>query len=251
MKFLRLQVLLLMVLLLFSCSRQYYVKEEHSLTTKIYPDSLKITDPSIDQMIAPYKQKLDAQMNEVIGYADEALKKEQPDGALGNMVADACLSYAIKNNEKAADFCVLNSGGIRIPGIQQGEITVGRIYELMPFDNMIEVIALDGAACKELFNWIIKWGGAPVSGLTFTIENNEAKNITINGSPFDENKTYLVATTDFIANGGDGAGMFKNPSYRAQLNYKLRDAILEYIRDKWANKTNLKADNDGRITIKP
>lgn len=229
------------ILMVGACSGPYQLAKHTDNNIRVIADSLQLYDTAIANMIAPYKQKLDAQMNDVIGEAESTLTKELPDGTLGNFVADACLVYA-QNNNATADFCVLNSGGVRIPTIQKGAITVGKIYELMPFDNMIEVVELDGTACKELFAWIAKWKGAPVSGIELTLENGEATNVKIKGEPFNESKTYFVATTDYIANGGDGANMFAKGK-RSNYNYKLRDAIIDYVK----TKQTIKADNNGRI----
>jgi 2',3'-cyclic-nucleotide 2'-phosphodiesterase (5'-nucleotidase family) len=231
----------IVILLIGACSGPYQLAKHTDNNIRVIADSLQLYDSTIAKMIAPYKQKLDAQMNEVIGEAENTLTKELPDGTLGNFVADACLLYAQNNNAKA-DFSVLNSGGVRIPNIQQGPITIGKIYELMPFDNLIEVVELDGYACKELFAWIVKWKGAPVSGIELTLANGEAINVKINGEPFNESKTYFVATTDYVANGGDGATMFAK-SKRNSSNYKLRDAIIDYVK----NKQTIKSDNNGRI----
>lgn len=229
------------ILLVGSCSGTYQLAKHTDINIRVIADSLQLYDSTIAFMIAPYKQKLDAQMNEVIGEAEQTLTKELPDGTLGNFAADACLIYA-QNNNATVDFCLLNAGGIRLPAIQKGPITIGKLYELMPFDNMIEVVELDGNACKELFAWIAKWKGAPVSGIELTITDDEANNVKIKGEPFNESKTYFVATTDYVANGGDGAAMFAKGK-RTNNNYKLRDAIIDYVK----NKQTIKADNNGRI----
>lgn len=219
----------LLLTALAACSGPYQFKSYQAQSVRIHPDSLNIVDSSMVKLIMPYKIKLDEQMNEVIGTTEVSLVKEMPEASLGNFVADACLVYAEKLTAKKIDFCVLNTGGIRIPSLQKGAITVGKLYELMPFDNMIEVVELSGSQCMELFVWIAKWKGAPVSGLTLRIEEGKAVNVLINNQPFDVTKTYLVATTDFIANGGDGATMFTQ-GVRFSTNYKLRDALIDYVK---------------------
>ena len=49
-----------------------------------------------------------------------------------------------------------------------------------------------------------------------------AKNIQIQGKPLDENKTYYVATSDYLANGGDKMTFFKNNSDKIDLDYKFK-----------------------------
>ncbi len=212
-----------------ACHTPYKVSNYNTANVRIHADTLQLYDTAMANIIAPYKLQLDAKMNEVIGVAAGDLTRELPDGSLGNFVADVCLDYAKKNQTKPVDFCVLNAGGVRLPSIQKGNITVGKIYELMPFDNTIEVVTLTGDQCMQLFAWIAKWKGAPVSGITLTLADGKAINVFINNKPFDVNQSYTVATTDFIANGGDGATMFANGT-RYNTNYKLRDAMLDFVR---------------------
>ncbi|MES2689557.1 MAG: 5'-nucleotidase C-terminal domain-containing protein [Bacteroidota bacterium] len=231
------------ILLAVSCGSTYQITRRDQRNIRIYADSLKLYDTAMANRIAPYKQKLDAQMNVVIGSTSERLVKSLPDGALGNMMADACLDYANKTSDKPVDFCVLNYGGIRLPSIEQGDITLGKIYELMPFDNMIVSVELNGQQCMDLFKWIASWKGSPVAGISMVLNDSSASNVLINGVPFDYNKTYWVATTDYVANGGDKATMFAGAKTIVS-NHKLRDAIIEYIK---VTRPMLKADNYGRI----
>lgn len=184
-------------------------------------------------------------MNEVIAVTESDLKREQPEGNLNNLMAEAILWYVTKNSEIKAEASALNYGGIRIPFISKGNITVGKVYELMPFDNMIEVVELRGKDIIALCELIALNGGWPVSGIRFTIENRKAANITINGNPVTEASTYQLVTSDFMANGGDKADMLKNAVKRTPLNYKVRDAIMDYLK----NKQSINLQTDGRISI--
>lgn len=231
-----------LMIALTACHTPYKVSNYNAANMRIHADSLQLYDTAMANIIAPYKLQLDAKMNEVIGVAAGDLVRELPDGSLGNFVADVCFDYAKKNQSKQVDFCVLNNGGVRLPSIQKGNITVGKIYELMPFDNTIEVVTLTGQQCLQLFAWIAKWKGAPVSGLTLNLVDGNAVNVVVNNQPFDVNKNYTVATTDFIANGGDGATMFAS-GVRYNTNYKLRDAMLDFVR---LNKT-INTNTNGRI----
>lgn len=220
---------LTLVIAYTSCINQFKVTHKKTTNMVVKEDQQISGDSSIIQLISPYKNKLDVLMNEVIGRTNTDLVKAMPLAGLGNMAADACLTGAQKHTSTPVDFAVLNSGGIRIPSINKGAITVGQIYELMPFDNQIVVVELKGADCELLFEWITKWKGAPVSKLNMKIDSGKYSAVFINGEPFDKNKTYRVATTDFIANGGDGATFFANGKTIA-TSYKLRDAIIAYIR---------------------
>lgn len=226
-----------------SCSGPGHITGSQGSNIRIMADSLRLYDTAMAAFIAPYKQRLDTQMNEVIGSASTRLLKALPDGALGNLMADACLDYARKTSGQPVDFCVLNYGGVRIPSIEQGAITLGKIYELMPFDNMIVTVEMSGQQCMDLFGWIASWKGAPVAGITLKLTGSTVSEVSVNGIPFDRNRTYVVATTDYLANGGDKATMFAG-GRMVSTSYRLRDAIIDYIK---VSNPVLKGDNDGRI----
>ncbi len=249
MKFPVRNFLVLLFFIVSSCSGPYYLKETHTSQTRIKQDSLKAVDSVIVKMIAPFKQKLDAQMNEVIAVNDVDLSKERPEGSLCNMAADAVLAYANKTYERPVDFCVLNYGGLRIPSISKGNITLGKIYELMPFDNQLEVVEIDGKTCKQLLDVVAKSGGWPVSGVRMNILQSLADSITFKGQLLDPNKTYTLVTSDYIVNGGDNITMLQNGKKRTPLNYKVRDAIIDYLRELKNNNQTVNTKKDGRITI--
>jgi len=248
MKFYFRYLTLIFLFALHACSGKYYLKDTHTSQTRIKTDSLQLVDSVAIKMIIPYKQKLDAQMNEVIAVSDVDLVKERPDGNLCNLEADLILAYANKNHEKPADLCVLNYGGIRVQSISKGNITLGKIYELMPFDNMIEVIELDGKTIRQFLDIVAKNGGWPVSGVKFKINNMIAEDIFIKGEPLDLNKKYLLVTSDYISNGGDNVNLLKDQK-RTPLNYKIRDAIIDQLREMKSGNQNITTQKDGRITV--
>ncbi len=238
---------LLSICLLQSCSSHYVQTTKQASQTRIKVDSLHLYDSATHYFIAPYKKQLDEQMNVVIGTTQTTLLKERPEGTLGNLMADAAIWYAATNYSKPIDVSVMNYGGIRIPSIQAGNITVGKIYELMPFDNMLDVLEISGQTLNELLQLVAANGGWPVAGVQMTISNKQAIDITIGGAPLQLDKTYTLITSDYIANGGDNAFMLKNYTKRTGLNYKLRDAILDYVK----SVGQLNMQNNGRITVKP
>jgi 2',3'-cyclic-nucleotide 2'-phosphodiesterase (5'-nucleotidase family) len=244
MKFYSLTAIILFVV---ACKQPMQLAQTNTASVKINSDSLRLYDSSVHYLIAPYKGKLDAQMNEVIGVTQTQLTKAKPESTLGNLVCDAAVWHAAKNYDKPIDICVMNFGGIRLPSIEAGNIAVGKIYELMPFDNSIDVLELKGDRVEALLQLIAAADGWPVSGVRMQIENGKAINIFVGEKPLDTNRTYVLVTSDYIANGGDKADMLKQYEKRTSLNYLLRNAILNYV--KHASPLNL--TTDGRITRKP
>ena len=241
--------LIVLLFALQNCTGPYYLKDIKTSQTRIKADSLQMVDSVIVKMIAPYKQKLDSQMSEVLVVSDVDLVKERPEGTLCNLVADAVMAYGNKTNDKPIDLCVLNYGGIRLPFVQKGNITLGKVYELMPFDNQVVVLEINGVTCRQLLDIVAKNGGWPVSGVKMKISNMIAEDVMIKGKAFDPDKMYTLVTSDYIANGGDNVTILKNAAKRTELNYKVRDAIIDFLREQKNNNQNINLQKDGRITV--
>lgn len=223
-----------------------YVSSIEDSQTKFDANYLQ-EDAYIDSMIYPYREHLDSSMNEVLVYAAKDLVKAKPESNLGNLLADACLIMAEEYSKKHVDLAILNYGGIRVPSINKGSVSLGNVYELMPFDNYLVLMNLDGASIKQLLDLIALGGGWPVSGLSFEIENAEAKNVKLAGKPLDLNKQYTIAISDYLANGGDNLELLK-AFKQENTNVLLRDAFIEYFKKLAANDKMLDANVEGRIT---
>jgi 2',3'-cyclic-nucleotide 2'-phosphodiesterase (5'-nucleotidase family) len=237
----------LFILGFVSCKSSYHYSERKASLTHIQYDSLLLYDSSAHYLIAPYKLKLDSQMSVVIAITTTKLIKDKPESNLGNLLCDASVWYAGQHYDKPIDICVMNYGGIRLGSIEAGNITVGKVYELMPFDNMIDVLELKGNKINELLQLVAAADGWPLSGVSMQIENGKAINIFIGNMPLDTNRTYTLVTSDYVANGGDKAEMLKQYEKRTGLNYLLRDAILNYVKEQKV----LTITTHGNITHKP
>lgn len=238
------------VFLFLQCHSPQKISNSHYSIVRINKDSLKLSDEKIHKIIAPYKKSLDSIMSEVICINEQDLKKELPEGTLCNFVCDELMNYysRIFSNNKV-DFCMYNYGGLRVSTINAGEITVGKIYELCPFENTLEAVEIDGKSCKILFDMLAQNGGLPVSSnLRMKITNNEASEIYINGEAFDTNKNYTVLTNDYFANGGDKMDLLKNSAHHYPLGIKVRDALIFQLKEKGENNIRINVVKDGRIS---
>ena len=241
-------LLLLLSILIVSCSNyNQYTKVETSVI-KIDSINVPVDDSIITAMIKPYKDQLDAEMNQIVGTTEEAFIKGTPEGLLGNFVADLTLKKANDYNKEPekVDFCILNAGGLRTP-LPKGAIKKSKVFELMPFENELVILSLKGDKVMEMFQFIAKKGGIPVSGFKMGIKDTTAVNIKVGDSNFDLNKNYRVVTSDYLANGGDKMVFFKDPIKRVALNLKVRDAIIEYMVEETKKGNKLKSKLDNRI----
>lgn len=239
---------LLLALSFSACTPKLTLTNTQTQNIKINKDSLHLHDAKIFNTIAPYKIKLDSLMSEVLCYNNQDLKKDLPEGTLGNFVCDELMNFAKINFSKPIDFCMYNNGGLRVPSIAKGNITVGKIYELAPFDNAIVVVELGGIDCKRLFDLIAQNNGTPCSKeFRMAIENNVATNIFINNQPFDSTKTYKILTNDYVASGGDKTEPMKKAIAVTSLNLMVRDALIKQLRSRKNNSQPINTILDGRI----
>jgi len=184
-------------------------------------------DSNMLAMLYPYKRGVDTQMYVTIGHTDVPLTKAQPECTLGNFMADAQMVAAKKIDEKVA-CSIMNYGGIRSPYIAPGVITKGKMYELMPFDNMLTIVEVPGDVLKQFCDHMAKYKGWPVSGLTFIIKGKSAIDVMINNAPLNDHLMYKVALSDYIAKGGDNCD-FLIPLKKRYTSIFIRDAMIDYV----------------------
>ncbi|MBX3255886.1 MAG: 5'-nucleotidase C-terminal domain-containing protein [Chitinophagaceae bacterium] len=204
-------------------------------------------DSSYIVFLEPYKDSVNSTMNIILGEAETTLQKKQPEGELGNFLADALLVMSRKKMGKAVDAAFLNYNGIRSSGLAQGNITVGKIFELMPFDNVINMQQLKGDVLQQFLDHTAALGGWPVSGLTMKIKDNRATDVQIQGQPIDHDKYYNIVNSDYITNGGDNCVMLKNIPVES-TGYLVRDAFMEYIQQEQQGGKKINAAIENRVT---
>lgn len=241
-------LLLLLALLLASCKVNHLAQiQPQGYRIESKSTAIPAADASIEALIAPYKAKLDAEMNEVLGVAAKTLEKGKPESTLGNWMADLFYEQMSEYTKGNIDFASMNYGGIRIPTLQAGEVTRGKIFELMPFDNLLVVVHADAATVQQFADNAAKDGGIPVSKqLQFEIKSGKAVNVTVKGQPLQKDQIYKIGVSDYVANGGDEAS-FLIDKKRDDLGILMRDAIIEYVKKQTAQGKKLDAKKDGRI----
>jgi 2',3'-cyclic-nucleotide 2'-phosphodiesterase (5'-nucleotidase family) len=230
-----------------ACSTTLVPQRNAISQTKI--DSNIKEDKAILAFYKKYKQTLDSQMNAVLVYSDVEMQKGNSETVLSNFFSDAIANTCKKKNINFDFAMPTTNGGIR-SSLPKGPIKLQQAFELMPFENELVVLYLDGTAVKSLVQFIVDKGGQPISGIRIQAENSEIKNISINNLNFDVNKTYRVLTSDYLANGGDGINAFKETRKRENTGIKVRDAIVEYMKDVNAAGKTLNPTVDGRLQIK-
>lgn len=244
-------VIFLTFFLVASCSKQNYQ------VSKIEGKRITITDkeiqePTIENYIKPYREHINKELDSVLAYCPITLDKSSGkwQTTIGNLMADVTLqrgNMVFKTREKKTiDLCILNHGGIRSI-LPKGNVTSRTAYEIMPFENSLVVIALQGEQIFELVDYFIAAKKPqPLSGMTFTIGKDYiAKNILIQGKPVEKETTYYVATNDYLSNGGDNMNFFKKGTIKFDLDYKLRNILIDYFKEV----DTIPVINDIRISV--
>ena len=218
---------------LSSCGEQHLV----SYTSANQQVNAAVSNHAIDSIILPYREKMQAQMAEVIGYADSSLLSYGPESPLGNFAADAIFEagfqYAAAQkicSDSNAIFCMLNFGGLRT-SINKGAITRGDVYELMPFDNSIVIVELSHQNMHSLVNYLTGVKGQPVSNARFILDKS-VYGYQVGPDRSADRDSYFVITSDYLAGGGDKMNFFSKPLNRWDSGIVLRDALIHYIQTK-------------------
>lgn len=206
-------------------------------------------DPAFSDMIDVYSATVTEKMEEVIGHCPKAIRKGSPESPLGNLTGDALVWMAEEYYGVRADVGIYNSGGIRAE-ISAGDLTVGDVYAVYPFDNVLSIVTLSGRDLKKLFEYVASNGGLPINKeVRMVISNNRVKSVTVGGKPIEDSKTYTVATIDYLVNLGRYG--LENAQSRHDSPEIIRDCFVSYFRHlaSKSNRKEITASKDGRIKV--
>lgn len=187
-------------------------------------------DNPIDRYILPFEQQIAAKMNEVIGTSDASMPiagKYGGEIALGNLLTD------ILRTTTGSDVAILNSGGIRTD-LPQGPVTLGKVYEILPFDNTVVTLELPGHELARIGRVVAdkirnkQSGTLQFSGLQLKIKGDTAS-VFINGRPVDPKRRYKVATINYLLDDNEGP-YFGQAERIEDSGAFIRDVVISHIR---------------------
>ncbi|MDD3523178.1 MAG: 5'-nucleotidase C-terminal domain-containing protein [Candidatus Cloacimonetes bacterium] len=211
-------------------------------------------DPEARDLIEGYVAIAEEGMDEVVGYAKSHLSRTNVDAQspMGNTIVES-MKYIVN-----ADFAFLNLGGVRAE-IKSGPVTYRNIFDVMPFDNMVTSFTCDGRTLRRIIETRVEGSraGLIVAGVEVAYSRkrpnfDRVTKLLIGGQPWDPDKIYTVATTDFLMQGNAGLTMLMSipPENVTNHNINLRDAIVKYFRDKSPVDTRIdgrwKRDDDSK-----
>ncbi|QIA08929.1 5'-nucleotidase C-terminal domain-containing protein [Draconibacterium halophilum] len=244
-------LLITCAIFVFSCKTQF-VQKSYETDNVPVSEEVGAMDSTIVKLYAPYKKILEKDMNRVLVISDNELVKDKPESLLTNFLADLLLEQGAnvardQNLKLTPDVSFFNYGGIRST-LPKGEITVGNIFELMPFENEMVLLELKGEQMQAFLDYIANHGGGSVGGVKMIIANDKATEVKIGGEKIDYNRNYCLVTNDYVAAGGDGLEMLEENQQYINSGEKIRDAIIAYLEDLGNKKQHVAPQLDGRIS---
>ncbi|HEX8494055.1 MAG TPA: 5'-nucleotidase C-terminal domain-containing protein [Pyrinomonadaceae bacterium] len=231
-----------------------------SIDWEVIPVTNEIApDPSFAAITEKYKDLL-TELAERVGQTDVELDagseaNRTGETNVGNFVADAFRQVT------GADVALINGGSIRADAIiSPGELTKRDVLAIFPFANPVVKLEVTGATLRAALEHGVSSGPEEtepgrfpqVSGIRFTFDparpaGSRLTEVTVNGQPLDDKKTYTLATSTFLAvDGGDGYTMFRGARFliKAEQAQKAPDVLSKAI----ASVKAIAPRTDGRIT---
>ncbi|MBO5780229.1 MAG: bifunctional metallophosphatase/5'-nucleotidase [Muribaculaceae bacterium] len=192
-----------------------------------------LIDKEAAAALAPYRSRVDSLLNIRVAKTKEALDQQQ----LANLFGDIILQRGRQLAGRSVDFGLINNGGIR-NDFPKGMVSEGHVMMTLPFNNYIEVVRIKGYDLEKIFNKMIERNINGVSSnveATYNTTTHRVNEVLINGKPLEQERTYTVATIDYLANGGDYLKWFTNgEKIAASENVLARDVINALKREKRA-----------------
>jgi 2',3'-cyclic-nucleotide 2'-phosphodiesterase (5'-nucleotidase family) len=216
---------LLAAALILSCHSAYRSEQVQYTGYRIKNDGLTV--PEIASAMKPYGDSINIKMNVVIGQNESRMDTRRQQNTLGYFITDAYLFMANRKSDKKVDAAFMNRGGIRLPELPPGAVTTWKIYELMPFDNMMLLVTIKGGLLKQYMDTLAATEGIIQSGMKVEVKNKKVQQILINSKPLDENADYLIAHSDYVVN---STPLLKKLHFQ-NTAYLLRNAIIDYVVD--------------------
>lgn len=203
----------------------------------------KVTDASLDSILAPYSADVEKFRNFKIGKTKGLYKS---DWSLVNWMADFVKKDAAAFSKQKIDLAIVNKGGVRTD-MPKGIVTKGTIMQIFPFDNRTVVMKLKGSDLIEALDVMAARGGDGVSDgvdVKFDPSTGKCTAVTLNGKPVMPENEYIVATIDYLARGGDYMVPLTRGEIIAESDGVIYDDMIDYL---LKNKKTLKPDTTQRM----
>jgi len=209
-----------------------------------FSEFLRLEDNKpVEAKMKVYHKSAQLKYQKVVATVSEELEHNWEKGSdLAPLVADAIM-WKLKKDGIKVDVSMQNAGGVR-KSLHKGNVTLGEIYDALPFFNYVAILKIKGKDLVAAFKRAVKnankgihQGAFPyLSGMRFETVDGKADNFRIvkNGveSPVIPQKEYLFATDSYIAQGGNGYYEFSDVSKIEMTRFIVSDIFVDYCLEK-------------------
>lgn len=215
-------------------------------------------DPAIVARVAELAGPIEEMKTEVVARTAEAIEGDRTvcramECEMGTLVADAMLDRVADQGIRIA---IQNGGGLRA-SIDAGEVTMGEVLTVLPFQNTLSTFEVTGQtvidALENGVSQIEEGAGRfpQVAGMSFTVNasaepGSRVSDVMVDGEPIDPEATYGVVSNNYVRNGGDGYTMFVD----ARNAYDYGPGLEQVLADYLSENAPYQPYTDGRITMK-
>jgi 5'-nucleotidase len=184
-------------------------------------------DPEVAAIVARYAAPLADLRNRPVATLEQPLETANcrlSPCRLGELVAGA-LRHATHGHAIG----LMNAGGLRV-GLPAGPVTLGQVLDTMPFGNTLATATLTGADLADTVRHglamfgrggFAQWSGLRLDGVSIAVEAEDGAWV-----PLDPGAQYLIATNNFVRNGGDGYTLLRD---RAQASYDTGPGLADLL----------------------
>lgn len=186
-------------------------------------------DPALQAIIDEYRPGVDSLMRIPVGHAKRFVDREGVREL--NFMADFLYTRGKEMSDEPIDFAIINKGGLRTD-IPKGAISKGQIINLLPFQNKILIEEIKGEDLRDVFDAMSRTGGNGVSRQVYSEYDPEALKATkilIDGKPLDDDRTYRIATIDYLAKGGDYLTGLREGTIVKEGDKWLYDEMIDWL----------------------
>lgn len=232
--------------------------EYDSVSSKLTNTQLQVVDMNaaaqspdqhVEEIILHDKLVIEPVKQAQIGWLEKPLPHDKFTlSPLGQWTTDVIRQFA------SADVAFQNGGGLRT-SLSSGKVTIGNLYEVLPFDNTVYTLELSGVQILEVLEYGLynpDVGMLQFSGMRVVYDANRPsgsrviKIVMADGTPLRPDRYYKVAINDFMAAGGDGYTMFAKARNLYDSGQPLRDILI----DAFKRSKQVKVPGDNRLTGK-
>lgn len=239
------------VLFLSACHTDYQIVQVTGTRHKIDASLDSTPHDLATEYLIRFQEEVRQIQAPILGVSTQQLEANRPESPLSNLTADILRKATLKYGGEPADIGIMNMGGLR-SSLPEGNITVGDVYKVFPFENKLFTLSLTGEQLLNLFQCFAAVGGQGISGAQLVIsKDGKLLKATINGETIEKSKVYRIATIDYLAEGNDGMSVLRKGIDRQLFDtLTLRQVVTEYIVEQTRNGEKIHSESDGRIQIK-